>query len=374
MKSRIACSGIAMLLCLFGMTAATYGDSFTAESLFTIPYGSGPGQMGVWLPASAEQGLPAGPTAIAIGRDGSVYIADNVNKRIQRFSAAGQLLMEAKGPVDRRVEDVVAYERGQAAEIPSRMADLDNIQCLAVDSQDNVYVMFGAAIDLLAKFAIDGQPLWYMHMADAMPQEARQTYGPFLGGLSIGLDDKLCARVYGRSAEGVAIFDTDGHFLQAVNGHTRAPNGNIVGLEPSAIGSLALGIRMYEADGVELASFDVEPAATDPRLFAGASSVTVQWFDGTGHPYAFAGAARAQRIALSPELRISSDRVIVRCDASGRPLAGVRFPGAPFLTGRSVAIDRAGNIYRLAYGADSVEVIKYVLHTSTPEYSSLRED
>jgi len=309
---------------------------------------------------------------MAVGRDGTIYIADAVNRRIQRFSPSGELLMEAKGPVHRKAEHIAAEEaRGWGAEYPRQAKELDNIQFIAVDTEGSVYVLFRAAMGLLAKFAADGQALWYMAIADELPFDVTRTYGQLYRHPVIGPGDTLCIGISGR---GVASLDAEGHFLHAMDGYMCTPNGDVAALEASARGALALAVRMYDADGVELASFEVDPAATDHGLFAGVSSLSVQWFDGANCPYAFAGAARTQRIILSPQLRISSDRLMIRCDASGHPLAGVRFPGSPFLTGRNVTIDYYGNIYRLAFSADSVDVIKYVLDTSTREYSSLGED
>ncbi len=375
MRSHIVELGVAVCLCLLAFLSEAPADSFTAQPLFILTYGSGPGQIGVRLsPGGTEEGPPAGPTGIAVGRDGSIYVADRVNKRIQRFSAGGELLMECKGPVDRKAEDVAAYERGQEAEIPSRIAELDNIQCIAVDSQGSVYVIFGAAIDLLAKFSADGRPLWYMHMADAIPLEVRQVHGPFFGGLSIGPDDTLCTRLYGRSTDGIAILDTDGRFAKAFPGYACTPDGRIVAFSRPAGASLATAVRMYDTDGLELASFIADPVASDPSLFIGMISFSGTAFDGMDNLYKFATGVRDQRITLSPQLTIGCDEVVVRFDQSGRAAAGVRFPSSPFPTGRSSTVDYSGSVYRLAFRADSVEVIKYALDTSTSEYSSWRED
>ena len=375
MKSHVGELGLAACLCLAAFSVLACADSFAPQRLFTLRYGSGPGQVGMRLPAGGEEeGPPAGPTDLAIGPDGSVYIADRVNKRIQRFSATGELLMEAKAPVERKAEHLAAYERGRGAEIPPRATELDNIQRIAVDSQGCVYVQFGAAIDRLAKFAGDGQARWYMHMADAVPLEVRQTYGTFYGGIVVGPEDSLCIAVSGRSVDGIAILDPDGRFLKAVNGYVGTPNGRIAAFTRVAGGALATAVRMYETDGVELASFVADPVATDPALFVGIDSFSGTAFDGMDNLYKFAIGVRDQRINLSSQLTIGCDEVAVRFDHSGRAAAAVRFPGDPFPTGRSSTIDYSGNVYRLAFGAGSVDIIKYVLDTSTSEYTSLRED
>jgi hypothetical protein len=361
-------------LCLTLCCAVGHADRFRPEQLFVLSFGSAQGQIGVWLPPSGgDSGAPEGPTAIAAGPDGSVYIADRVNKRIQRFTTRGELLMAAKGPVERKSEHATAYERGQATEVPPRMEELDNLQSIAVDAEGCVYAQFGAAADLIAKFAADGQALWYLAIADAIPPDVIQMRGSSYGGLSIAIDGSISIRLSGRSADGIAILDGQGNYLRMVDGDLRAPSGEVASLDASVRSALAVNVRMYDAGDTEVARFEVQPAALDPGLFAGATGVSVQWFDGAGRPYAFAGGARAQRAILSPQLTVPSDRVIVRCDGAGRPLAGVRFPGSPFLTGRSVTVDASGNIYRLAYAADSARVIRYGLDTSVPDYTSVWE-
>jgi hypothetical protein len=354
-------------------SAVGRADSFTPQYLFTLPYGSGHGQIGVWLPGS-EEGPPDGPTGIAVGRDGSVYIADSMNKRIQGFSPSGELLLEAKGPVDRKAEHLTAYEtRGWGAEIPPRVTELENIQYVAVDSRGCVYVQFGAAMNLLAKFAADGQALWYMAVADELPLDVMRTYGSFYGNPTIGPGDTLCMRISGRNVDGIAIFDANGRFLKAVSGHACTPNGRIATLERWTAGSLAQTVRFYDMDGIELSSYVADPAATDPALFAGDSSFYSTRFDGADNLYRFAMGSRPQRIVLSPALSIGTDIVVVRFDASGHLVASVRFPGSPFPSPGYTTVDYAGNIYRLAYGADAVDVVRYVLDTSTQGYTSTRD-
>jgi len=372
MKSQTSSTAIAACFVLVLCSAVVHADSFTPHHLFTLPYGSEPGQIGISLP-ELEEGLPDGPTGIAVGPDGSIYIADAVNRRIQRFSPSGELLMEAKAPVERKAEHIAAEQaHGWGAEFPRQLKELENIQYLAVDSQGNVYALFGPSMGLLAKFAADGQGLWYMAIGNEVPFDVTRTYtyGGSYGDPTIGPGDSLCLGMGGR---GVALLDADARFLRAVSGYACTPNGRIAAFE-TARGSLATAMRMYDADGVELAYFVADLAAADPALLVGMDGLSGIAFDGMDNLYTFAIGGRDQGIVLSPQLRIVCDEVIVRFDASGRAAAGVRFPGDPFPTGRSSTVDYAGNIYRLAFSADSVDVIKYVLDTSTREYSSLRED
>lgn len=73
--------------------------TYVPSVVLTAPWGkknlsdhglpSEPGKFGFSLD---ESGLAHGPTAFTVAPNGDIYIADNMNKRIQRFSASGGLL------------------------------------------------------------------------------------------------------------------------------------------------------------------------------------------------------------------------------------------------------------------------------------------
>jgi len=365
MNSHLARLAGAMCLGLATFAPIVLADSFVPQRLFSLSYGSGPGAIGIWVPpAGLETGPPAGPTAIAVGPDGSVYIGDRVNKRIQRFSAGGELLMQMPGPLDRKMEHIARETaRGWGAEHPPRVMELENIQNIAVDRQGCVFVLFGM-MDLLGKFGADGKGLWYMAISDELP-------GPF-GAIVLGPEGSVCIRLQ-TAPPSLAVMDSDGNLVKVVTGYACTPDGRIAAFERSLASSLAANVRFYDMEGLELASFAIDPASTDPALFAGDASFSGTQFDARGNLYKFALAHRDHPIAISPQLSIGCDEIVVRFDASGHPVAGIRFAGDPFPTGRSSTVDYAGNINRLAYGADSLDVVRYVLDTSTQGYTSTRD-
>lgn len=74
----------------------TLGGETTAQSerfhpLFLIPWGEGPGQAGKLIPPEASS---VGPASFAVSPAGEIYLLDQVNDRILRFSATGKFLAQ----------------------------------------------------------------------------------------------------------------------------------------------------------------------------------------------------------------------------------------------------------------------------------------
>jgi hypothetical protein len=67
------------------------------ETALRLPYGGGAGEVGR-TDGGADR-LPAGPSSFDIGPDGSIYVADWVNRRIQIFDTRGRLRRSIAMPV-----------------------------------------------------------------------------------------------------------------------------------------------------------------------------------------------------------------------------------------------------------------------------------
>jgi sugar lactone lactonase YvrE len=67
--------------------------------LFSLQYGEGDSQMGMFIPhpAAEEAGEPMGPSDFAVGADGCIYIGDEQNGKVKKFSRNGKLLMMTEG-------------------------------------------------------------------------------------------------------------------------------------------------------------------------------------------------------------------------------------------------------------------------------------
>jgi hypothetical protein len=329
-----------LLLALAGAGSAARADRYSPQVLFTLGYGSGDSQLGVQT-TRPEEGPPAGPAAVAVGADGTICIADAMNGCIKRFDRRGALVMRSK---ERTV----------------------NAQYLAVDSKGNVYVVEGAGMDILSKFAPDGTRVWQRPLAEVIPLEVPGVTSGMYGRISVGLDDTVSVPILG-SSRVVAIVDSNGVFVQDHDGYARTVSGEFAYIQPVPGNLLASTIRIATADGATVASYTVDLTSGEPDILSGVGGgFAGRFFDTQGGCYSRLVAGRDSPIILSPVLEIHSDEVVVRSDSAGRVVAYLRMPSSPFLAGCQFTVDSLGNVYHLAFGPSSVDVIYYQLE-SCPE-------
>jgi len=339
---------VTVVMCA-GASQGSHADSYAPEYLFTLQYGEHDDQVGVYIPrlAGDKEGIPAGPTALAIGPDGSIYIADRINHCVKRFDEYGELLMRTEGR-------------------------LDNIQFLAVDSTGDVLALGGAGMGTFWKFGADGQQLWRATLGAAMPAEVRGQFSGWLHQMAIGPDDTLCVKISG-SPSGVAVFDPEGSFLRAYEGYACTPSGKIVSVGAVPYEKLAAEVHVSDLEGRPLASYVANSRAGDPGIFDGAvHGFSRSLFDSRDYMYTIVHGTSAFPIVLSEDLTIRTDVIVTRHEPSGRAVAYLRFPGFPFYTGRDMTVDAGGNVYQLSYNATSVDVVRYRVDASSEEVESLR--
>lgn len=106
------------------------------EVLFSIPYGKELSQVGMFIPDPSveDSGEPSGPSDFAVGFDGSIYIGDEQNGKVKKFSRDGKLLMVTEGYIDR-------------------------IAGIAIDKQGRIYVIHGTFSDKVAVYDENGKRL-----------------------------------------------------------------------------------------------------------------------------------------------------------------------------------------------------------------------
>lgn len=76
------------------MALALVPVAASAQTLFTVPWGKGAGQIGYHNPSTPpfDQPYGEGPGGIAIGAPGEIWISDQFNDRILRFDRSGKAL------------------------------------------------------------------------------------------------------------------------------------------------------------------------------------------------------------------------------------------------------------------------------------------
>jgi len=332
-----------------GLCRGACADSYSAEVLFTVEYGESDAEAGVWVPTErgeAGGGPPCGPTGIAVGADGSIFIADRVNDCVKRFDRAGQLLMRTEGASD-------------------------NIQHVAVDSEGNCYALHGAGMDLLSKFGVEGKKLWQTELFAAIPPEILIGRYSGFSRIMAGPDDSVFVQMTGGEV-GLAAFDGSGEFLRAYDAYACTPGGHIVSRAAVPGRRLAVEVRVSDLQDQHLGSYIADLSSGDTSMLEGVEGgLSGGWFDSAGHVHNVVMARRQSRIPLSPQLGVASDTILVRHDLSGRPVAYLRFPSFPFKTGGHLTVDGLGDVYDLSYGPTSVDVVRYRLDTSVREVRSL---
>ncbi len=120
--------------------------------------GSG-GFVGIWggddskvTFARTETGL--GPTGIAVGQDGLVYVADTWNHRVVVLSSDGELIREIGGPPDAEGARVAADTSDDPAAVATKRGQFFGPRAVAV-SRDELYVV-DTGNERIQVFGIDG--------------------------------------------------------------------------------------------------------------------------------------------------------------------------------------------------------------------------
>jgi len=94
--SRIRFPSVLVLLALLlsagtgAVIIAQDDNAVENEVVFSVPIGSGAGEIG--YEGLSKEMLPWGPTALTVGENGTFYIVDSANNRIQRYDVIGSLL------------------------------------------------------------------------------------------------------------------------------------------------------------------------------------------------------------------------------------------------------------------------------------------
>jgi DNA-binding beta-propeller fold protein YncE len=151
----------------------------------------------IWSQAGVEEGSLQRPRGIAAAADGSVYVADTFNHRIQRFDAGGNLLQawgSYSGP------DAGTAENGTFNEPWG----------IAVGPDGSVYVADTWNFRI-QKFTAEGEYLdaWGSYTNS---EDGYQLYGP----RAVAVDSQGRVFVADTGNKRITVYDSDGAFLQAI--------------------------------------------------------------------------------------------------------------------------------------------------------------
>lgn len=327
-------------------TPTMQASGYISRVVVSAAVSSGPGEIGIWAP---EGRMPSGPQAFALDKDSNIYITDNVNRRINKYSPQGKFSSSIPLPDRIRPEDLA-----EATSMP--LANLNRIvpEDLAIDAKGDIYVLSG--------------------------------YTPYV--LKLNPQGAL-VRVYVTSqwAEGEAIgFLPDGTLALQDNGANVHRLGTTEGRFPSSERGIA-GKGMLYRDGVlKSCTFPLGPDGRSGVLeciLAGGKALTLtvslpaaipgpigksgaerpgQWgagfynVDAQGNYYVVA--------TISYDVvPLKMDTWILRYDVTGQLKAFLQsFPPAPYTIPSAFArlrIAPNGDVYKLYPFRDQVQVIRW---------------
>ena len=195
-------------------------EKFTSDGAFSLAWGS----------AGAAAGQFNNPTAVAVGPDGSVYVADSGNSRVQRFDANGTFT-------------------SQWGSLGAGAGQFNTMAGIATASDGSVFVA-DVGNKRVEKFLADGTYL----------QDVVSGAGGFgtISGVGVGPDGSLY--VVDQALNRVERFDLNGTF-QNVWGSQGAGDGQFSG--PAGVTASAAGVYVADSGNNRVEKFTTAGAFVD---------------------------------------------------------------------------------------------------------------
>ncbi len=244
-----------------GLETAPDGTLYVADSRnHRIQYFSADGSLlGTWgtfgdvNTGTAPDGAFNEPWDVAIGPDGSVYVSDTWNHRVQKFTADGQFVTKWGYFGQGEAPEALWGPRGLAVDQDGRVYVMDtgNKRVVIFDADGNYITQFGSAGFEMGQFdepvGIDLDPQGNVYITDTWnqrvqvmaPSQDRLTYTPlrawdFSGWRGQSLENKpflavdpASGHVFVADPESprIVAFDAEGSFLRAWGEYSSGPDG-----------------------------------------------------------------------------------------------------------------------------------------------------
>lgn len=371
---------------------ASFADDENAEELqnpeypgvvlFSIPYGSQPGQVGF---RKLEHSEAAGPGHIKVDRHGNVWLLSG--SQVKAFRRDGTLL--------RVVGRVTQDGADQAEDERSPLEHLQFIRKYAIDGRG--YVYFTGDKPLIHLFVInesnelvlsdrdvygnlvqvrgEEKMLWQLQRQFGH-EIAKACIGGLTGPLFMGTDEAdhlyllADAPVQDKERSGTEMcfyeFTPDLEFVGTVPGYYMGPDGYTYEF---AAGNTAENVRLhtYDREGNRVRTTRlIRPEGPWP----GCSRPVFDW---SHNIYLPCSSKRDQPVAVVPGVEIRYDYTVYKYNPGGELLAKFTIPNPPVHRGAAspIAVDEDENLYYLNFGASELQIMivgtkKSPTSTTTP--------
>jgi hypothetical protein len=331
--------------------------------LFSLQYGEEDSQVGMFIPhpAAEDAGEPMGPSDFAVGADGCIYIGDEQNGKVKKFSRDGRLLMMTEGRIDR-------------------------ISGMTVDRQGKIYVIHGALSNEIAVYDPKGKrmPEIEKKIKGAIEglKKKLMTIQPNLENLVFGgLKCDSIGNLY-LIGQSIIKIDTEFERAQVVKGYPYIanllysyqllpPERRIKSLVYDVKGSLVnyflanalqrAEVTIYKFDGSIVRKLIIpkgEWSELEKSVPIGVSDIIC---DERGHFYTLMSPIAVYHLPLrsdNPRFFIVSYYVVLEYDEEGK-FEGIRaiINGSPMPSAHWLEVDMHGNVYWLEFKSNHVDVM-----------------
>jgi predicted membrane-bound mannosyltransferase/DNA-binding beta-propeller fold protein YncE len=211
-----------------------------------------------WQDITAEQVLGAGigagagqfqsPQGIAVAEDGSIFVADSYNHRIQKFDRTGQFITSIGGPA------------------ASNQPGLFNEPWSVAVAPDGTLYIADTWNHRVQHFTADGAYMNGWGVEGNTGGAATGDPGVFFGPRGIAVDQDGRVLVSDTGNKRVQIFDGEGAFISQFGGSGLLPGqlDEPVGIATDAEGNIAVAdtwngrVQTFNRDGVSIASWEID--------------------------------------------------------------------------------------------------------------------
>jgi hypothetical protein len=310
----------------------------TGRLLVTLPWGTGPAQVGLQSPG---EGLRRGPEALAVAPDGLIAVLDSVNQRVLVLSSGGEpriaIPVNLAEPRFLAVSDTAFYVLD--SDSSHRILGWDRNGALVLDQE----LVFPSDPPVTALLVRNGEPSVEVGHDRVYPLSAllpRSLQSASAEDTRLAEAASSAASLVGRpSASGNRLVQARFSPAQGVRMSLFAPDGTPVSGAPSHI-SLAGGRRLEY-----LVSVDAGGGGRPDDLLVGA------------HLLPQAGTA-ARTDAPEPSLFVAR----IPTDGSGRPAVAILLPESCFAyVGQPYAVGPDGSVYQPQTSPDGYSIVVHTL-------------